>query len=66
MFDMFFTGAGGDRGRQGGGLGLAICAGMVGAHMGRIEARAGPGGVGTAIHMHLPVTTAPAAEEPAS
>ncbi len=63
VFDMFFTGGNGDRGRQGGGLGLAICAGMVGAHMGRIEALPGPGGVGTSIHIHLPVTPAPEASK---
>ena len=54
VFEMFFTGGDGDRGRHGSGLGLSICRGMIGAHGGRIEALAGPDGVGTRIVVHLP------------
>lgn len=55
VFDMFFTGEGGDHRREGSGLGLAICHGMVGAHGGRIRAEAGPGGMGTCIVIELPL-----------
>ncbi|MBX3605795.1 MAG: sensor histidine kinase KdpD [Piscinibacter sp.] len=54
IFDMFYSVERGDRGRQGSGLGLAIVQGIVGAHMGSIEALAGPGGVGTTIRIGLP------------
>lgn len=54
VFDMFFTGGDGDRGSHGGGLGLAICQGMVGAHGGRIQALEGPEGRGTTIEITLP------------
>jgi two-component system, OmpR family, sensor histidine kinase KdpD len=60
VFDMFFTGGEGDRGKYGSGLGLAICSGMIGAHGGRIEALPGPNGRGTAIVIHLPRTEPPA------
>ncbi len=60
VFDMFFTGGEGDRSRYGTGLGLAICRGMLGAHGGGIDAKPGPGGIGTSIVMHLPL---PADEE---
>jgi two-component system sensor histidine kinase KdpD len=63
VFDMFFTGGGSDSGRRGGGLGLAICAGMIGAHMGRIEALPGPGDRGTTIEIHLPIAEQPRPEE---
>jgi two-component system sensor histidine kinase KdpD len=59
VFDMFFTGGEGDRGKYGSGLGLAICSGMVGAHGGRIEALPGPGGRGTCIAIHLPLIEPP-------
>ncbi|MDN5874611.1 MAG: ATP-binding protein, partial [Sinobacteraceae bacterium] len=59
VFDMFFSGEGGDTGRHGSGLGLAICHGMVGAHGGTIEALAGTGGVGTTIAMRLPMYELP-------
>lgn len=55
VFDMFFSGEGGDTERHGSGLGLAICSGMIGAHGGSIEALAGPGDRGTRIAIHLPV-----------
>jgi two-component system sensor histidine kinase KdpD len=55
VFDMFFTGGEGDRGRHGSGLGLAICNGMVGAHGGRIEALPGADGRGTEIAIYLPL-----------
>jgi two-component system sensor histidine kinase KdpD len=55
VFDMFFTGQGGDRDRHGSGLGLAICHGMVGAHGGHIEALPGPDGNGTTIAIRLPL-----------
>ncbi|GHC23079.1 two-component sensor histidine kinase [Kushneria pakistanensis] len=55
VFDMFFTGGAGDRGRHGSGLGLAICRGMVGAHGGSINAEASPDGHGTCIVIHLPL-----------
>ena len=59
VFDMFFTGGTGDRSKYGSGLGLAICSGMIGAHGGRIEALPGPGGRGTTIAIHLPLTEPP-------
>ncbi|UYG05097.1 ATP-binding protein [Halomonas sp. LR3S48] len=55
VFDMFFTGGEGDRGRHGSGLGLAICRGMLGAHGGSVEALPGPAGQGTTIVMRLPL-----------
>jgi two-component system sensor histidine kinase KdpD len=63
VFDMFFTSGGSDSGTRSGGLGLAICAGMIGAHMGRIEALAGPGGRGTTIEIRLPIAEQPRPEE---
>lgn len=59
VFDMFFTGSGGDQNRHGSGLGLAICHGMIGAHGGDIEALAGPSGKGTTIAIHLPLHEPP-------
>jgi two-component system sensor histidine kinase KdpD len=59
VFNMFFTGGEGDRGKYGSGLGLAICNGMIGAHGGRIEALPGPGGRGTTISIHLPLIEPP-------
>ncbi|RAR59509.1 two-component system sensor histidine kinase KdpD [Onishia taeanensis] len=55
VFDMFFTGGEGDRGRHGSGLGLAICRGMVGAHGGQIRALPSPTGEGTCIEVRLPI-----------
>jgi two-component system sensor histidine kinase KdpD len=54
IFDMFYSVERGDRGRQGTGLGLTIVQGIIGAHMGRVEALAGPGGRGTTIRLTLP------------
>jgi two-component system sensor histidine kinase KdpD len=59
VFNMFFTGGEGDRGKHGSGLGLAICSGMIGAHFGRIKALPGPGGKGTTIAIHLPLLAPP-------
>lgn len=59
VFDMFFSGEGGDTDRHGSGLGLAICHGMVAAHGGHIEALAGPNGRGTTIAIRLPVQALP-------
>jgi len=63
VFDMFFTGGDGDRGKYGSGLGLAICSGMIGAHGGRIEALPGPHGRGTTIAIHLPLVELPAEDK---
>jgi len=58
VFDMFYTGGEGDRGRHGSGLGLAICRGMLGAHAGTIVAEPGHEGTGTRIVMRLPLPDA--------
>ncbi len=63
VFNMFFTGGEGDRGKHGSGLGLAICSGMIGAHGGRIEALSGPGGRGTTIAIHLPLIEPPSEDK---
>jgi len=55
VFDMFFTGGEGDRGKHGSGLGLAICRGMIGAHGGSIDAEANSGDTGTRIVIRLPL-----------
>lgn len=55
VFDMFFTGGEGDRGKHGSGLGLAICRGMIGAHGGSINAETNPDGQGTRIVIRLPL-----------
>jgi two-component system sensor histidine kinase KdpD len=62
VFDMFFTGGEGDRGPHGSGLGLAICHGMVAAHGGRIQALAGPNGIGATIEVALPLIESPEQE----
>lgn len=54
IFDMFYSVERGDRGRQGTGLGLTIVQGIVGAHMGSVEAFSGPDGRGTTICLTLP------------
>ena len=60
IFDMFYSVERGDRGRQGTGLGLTICQGMVGAHGGSVQALPGRDGRGTVIRITLPqVTPAP-------
>jgi len=61
IFDMFYSVERGDRGREGTGLGLTICRGMIGAHGGSVEAL--PGGPGdddrrgTTIRITLPLIT---------
>ena len=54
IFDMFYSVERGDRGRQGTGLGLTIVQGIIGAHMGQVQALAGPDGRGTTIRLTLP------------
>ncbi len=54
IFDMFYSVERGDRGKQGTGLGLTIVQGIVGAHMGSVEALPGPEGQGTTIRLTLP------------
>lgn len=54
IFDMFYSVERGDRGKQGTGLGLTIVQGIVGAHMGSVEALPGPDGRGTTIRVTLP------------
>ena len=54
IFDMFYSVERGDRGQPGTGLGLTIVQGIVGAHMGKVEALPGPSGRGTLIRMILP------------
>ena len=55
IFDMFYSVERGDRGGQGTGLGLAIVQGIVGAHMGAVEAVPGPDGRGTVVRIELPL-----------
>lgn len=64
IFDMFYSVERGDRGRQGTGLGLAIVQGIVGAHMGSVEALPGPQGRGTTIRIVLPIGAYSGAEAP--
>lgn len=54
IFDMFYSVERGDRGREGTGLGLTICQGMIGAHGGSVEALPGAHGRGTTIRITLP------------
>lgn len=58
IFDMFYSVERGDRGGQGTGLGLTIVKGIIGAHMGSVEAFAGSDGQGTTICLTLPIGTA--------
>ncbi len=60
LFDRF---ARGQTDRPGVGLGLAICAAMVGAHGGRVEARDRSGG-GACFTVDLPIPHAPDADAP--
>jgi two-component system sensor histidine kinase KdpD len=56
IFDMFYTGRHGDRGKhKGTGLGLTICRGMVGAHHGEVMALEGPNGRGACMRITLPI-----------
>lgn len=59
IFDMFYSVKRGDRARQGTGLGLTICQGMVAAHSGKVEAMPGADGRGTNIRITLPVSEPP-------
>jgi len=54
IFDMFYSVERGDRGKDGTGLGLTIVQGIVGAHMGSVEAMPGPEGLGTTVRLSLP------------
>ncbi|MDP2128461.1 MAG: sensor histidine kinase KdpD [Pseudohongiella sp.] len=54
IFDMFYSVERGDRGKYGTGLGLTIVRGIIGAHMGRVEALPGLDGQGTTIRLTLP------------
>lgn len=54
IFDMFYSVERGDRGKHGTGLGLTIVQGIIGAHMGQVEALPGPGGRGTTLRLSLP------------
>jgi len=53
IFDMFYTVERGDRGKQGTGLGLTIVQGILGAHMGKVQALPGPEGRGTTVRLIL-------------
>ncbi len=59
IFDMFYSVERGDRGQHGTGLGLTIVQGIVGAHMGQVEALPGPDGRGTTIRISLPMGEQP-------
>lgn len=54
IFDMFYSVERGDRNRQGTGLGLTIVQGIIGAHMGKVEALSGADDHGTTIRLTLP------------
>lgn len=54
VFNMFYTGQGGDRSAYGSGLGLAICHGMVKAHGGNIQIQDNLHG-GTKVIIQLPI-----------
>lgn len=64
VFDMFYTMSRGDRGRSGTGLGLTIVQGIVGSHMGTVEALPCTGTTGTRIRMTLPVMPQTTPREP--
>jgi K+-sensing histidine kinase KdpD len=55
IFDMFFVVAEGDTKRQGTGMGLAICRGMIAAHRGQVWVETGTGGSGTRMIVELPI-----------
>ena len=55
IFDMFYTMERGDRGRMGTGLGLTIVQGIIGSHLGTVEAVSGPDGKGTTVRIKLPI-----------
>ena len=63
IFDMFYSMERGDRGKHGTGLGLSIVQAIVGAHMGEVQALAGPDGRGTTVRITLPASaSAPVAD----
>jgi len=62
IFDMFYSVERGDRGKQGTGLGLTIVQGIVGAHMGKVEALPGPDDRGTTVRITVPMGERPASE----
>lgn len=62
VFEMFYSVRERGRGREGAGLGLAICRGLVGAHGGTIEVLGRPDGTGTCLRVTLP-HAAPAEED---
>lgn len=62
IFDMFYSVERGDRGKQGTGLGLTIVQGIVGAHMGSVQALPGPQHRGTTIRLTLPWGEPPSQE----
>jgi K+-sensing histidine kinase KdpD len=55
IFDMFYVVADGDTKRQGTGMGLAICRGMIAAHRGLVRVEQGAGGMGTRMVVELPI-----------
>jgi two-component system sensor histidine kinase KdpD len=57
VFELFHRVAEGDTRPAGTGLGLSIVKGLVEAHDGTVEAKAGPGGRGTAIVIRLPLAS---------
>ncbi|WP_406625629.1 ATP-binding protein [Acidovorax sp. SDU_ACID1] len=59
IFDMFYSVERGDRGKQGTGLGLTIVQGIVGAHMGKVEALPGHNDRGTTVRIILPTGERP-------
>lgn len=63
IFDMFYSVERGDRGKNGTGLGLTIVQGIIGAHMGKVEALPGSDGQGTMIRLTLPWGESPISQE---
>jgi len=59
IFDMFYSVERGDRVKQGTGLGLTIVQGIVGAHMGKVEALPGHADRGTTVRIILPTGERP-------
>lgn len=62
VFEMFYRGGAVASEHPGGGLGLAICHGVMAAHGGSIAALAGPNGIGTTIAIRLPLAEPPMAD----